>query len=229
MKRREIYLLMLFITTNIFSQDTWVKEVDKNGFSKLVQIANSTEEIYFNKSYIKKVEGLGNLPNLRTLIIADAANFETNFRCLSSLENIETLVLLNVTIEDTDFLKGLVNLNTLILRSVVVNTDSDHFRLPSRLEYLELSHSNIDSIPTFFNGEYDITEINLSYNSIEYEDIGKRERKLLSKSNAVILTGNPILNDLIGGTLKNLNIYSDPENLMHREFQRFFINTKDVK
>lgn len=221
LNNKVIFFIILFTSVLLYSQTTEISKIDHNGLVQVETLDNETEEVYYFKTYINRIEGLKDLPNLKTVILEKTAFFETDYKCLSELSQIEVLILIDVKIDDTSFLQNLTNLKALILQGVIVDQKSESFRLPNKLNYLEISNSGLKSLPNFFDGDLNIREINLSYNNINHKNLTIEDIQKLLTFDAVILTGNPVLKRLADRSLKDINIYSDPQNLLNREYKKY--------
>lgn len=221
LNKNYIILLLLITVGLLHSQTTDIKKIDKNGLAQIEAMSNDTEELYLFKTYIERLEGLNNLPNLKTVVLEKTAFFETDYLCLSELSQLETLVLIDVEITDTSFLTNLTNLKALILQGVIIDPYNENFKLPNKLDYLEVSNSRLKKLPAFYEGDMEIDEINLSYNNITHNNLKSEDISLLSSFNAVILTGNPVLKNLADQSLKNIKIYSDPKNLLNKKYRKY--------
>lgn len=219
--KKVIFFTFLIFSILLHSQTTDISKIDRNGLVQVEKLNNDTEEVYYFKTYIKRIEGLKDLPNLKTVILEKTAFFETDYNCLSELSQIEVLVLIDVKIDDTAFLQNLTSLKALILQGVTIDTQNENFRLPNKLNYLEISNSRLKSLPNFIEGDLKINEINLSYNDITRKTLKEEDIEKLLLFDAVILTGNPVIKKLADKSLEDINIYSDPQNLLNREYKKY--------
>lgn len=229
---KKVYILIVLIfysfNNTAADQTAKIKIFDKKDHMIVREVPSSTEELYFNDSFINKIEGLEELFYLKTLILDRTVNLNNDLTWISKLENIETLIIIGMKIEDTSPLVILRNLTTVIFNSVEIDGAIDELKLPNHLEYLEISNSKLTKIPNFYFDDVLINQVNLSHNEITFESVTQKDIDILSRSEAVILTGNPILKDIIWGVFNNLKIYNDPQNILNRNYRKMYNFSTDA-
>lgn len=218
MKTR-FFLVILFISSYLYSvnnNDINIGFKDYKGNTTYKVYSKSTKRLYIDKGYVSSIEGLEQLEELEEISINMAAFIDPNFDFLSNLENVETLHLSFVKIENTDFLKSLKNLRLLVIQSCDIENNT--LILPNNIEYIEITNSHLSYIPNIISTSNRINQINLAYNNIESIKLSNETKAFLSKAKAIIMTGNIITNDETGlNTFYGNNFY----NILDDEYQKF--------
>ena len=201
------YLAMLAIVGCADEKVSLVKET-KNGKEILVLQKDITELRFSKPDYVQQLDGLGQLVNLRRVVF-DMTAFVKNFDFLTQNANIEEVVLVAVSIPDFDFLKGLPNLKSLVIRSARLGKTEIDLHDNKRIQYLEITYSNLYVFPRIDNIPDTLDYINLSHNHIEHIPATYGFRNA-----AILLFRNPITSSEIPNA-----VFGDPRKILPDHFK----------
>jgi Leucine-rich repeat (LRR) protein len=152
-------------------------------------VAQDTKELYFEKTYIQKIEELKELPQLETIVF-DMTAFIKDFAFLSDAKYLRKLVLCTVSPNDLSIIEYMPNLEILILRACILNENILDLNNNHKLKYIELSYCRLNSFPYLKNVPSSLEYLNLSNNNIEGFQVSDFE----NTTSKILLYNNKIKN-----------------------------------
>lgn len=113
---------------------------------------------------ISSVKILNDAKNIKTIKLEGTA-FITDFNFITQCENLEVLILNDVSIDNLTFLESCSNIKVISCDSVKINKYPDFSKLKN-LEFLSITNSGLTDIKNFTIHGENLSYINLSYNKI---------------------------------------------------------------
>ncbi len=142
-------------------------ELGLNKGAQYMTVDENVGSLHFEKpSYVTQIEGLKQLQNLKTITF-DSTAFIKDFSFLSACRQLETLVILNVQVQDLAFVADLPRLKYLVLESCRITSASFDVVANAVLEYIDLSYNSLSKLPQLPHGTGALRYLNVSHNKIE--------------------------------------------------------------
>ena len=165
MKHKALFILLLTLCIPLSAKVVQLRlELGLNKGVQYMMVDENAEFLHFEKpSYVARIEGLEHLQNLKTIVFNSTA-FIKDFSFLSSCRQLETLVIINVSVQDVSFVAELPCLKHLVLESCRITSASFDIEAHAALEYIELSYNSLSKLP---HGTGALRYLNVSYNKIE--------------------------------------------------------------
>lgn len=189
-------ILLLFFLTSVVTGTFAVTltGTDYEGKPITLEVDDNITELTFFKQNIKTIDGLEKLKNLKILSLEKMVYMNGDYTFLKNLPSLEVLIMWNMTITDSGFLKELSGLKALILMGVKIKTDVLDLHTNTNLEYLAITNSQLKTLPELMLPDH-IEILNFRYNKLTEEVIHKH-RSSLFKTRWLLIEGNPAWKEL---------------------------------
>lgn len=168
MKHKTLFISLLTLCIPLSAKEVQLRlELGLDKGVQYMRVDENAEFLHFEKpSYVARIEGLEQLQNLKTIVFNSTA-FIKDFSFLSSCRHLETLVIINVPVQDVTFVAELPFLKHLVLESCRVTSASFDIEANAALEYIDLSYNSLSKLPQLPHGTGALRYMNVSYNKIE--------------------------------------------------------------